>query len=66
LDAYYSVNAIYNGPCTDCADLTDNLTRLLRGGVFASSAPALLAAAIDFTGANFRNSQVGLRCARTP
>jgi formylglycine-generating enzyme required for sulfatase activity len=64
LDGY----ALYANPCTDCADFTDALYRVYRGGNFD-----YLTAPVDLRGSSRSQgdpsgsvSFIGFRCARTP
>ncbi len=58
--------AAYADPCTDCAYLSSTATRAMRGGIFLSPAPRLVASyRYKYTPQN-RNSYVGFRCARAP
>jgi formylglycine-generating enzyme required for sulfatase activity len=56
--------AAYKATCFNCANLTDALTRVARGGDWGASAADLVAAGrLDVTPANHFNF-VGFRCAR--
>jgi sulfatase modifying factor 1 len=54
-------------PCVDCADFTSSDGRLLRGGSFRDPKLLLLSASREnVTGSDYRSSDLGFRCARTP
>ncbi len=61
LDWYQSYAA-----CTDCADVTPNSGRVSRGGGFNTFASLLPSFSRGFTAPTVRQSNLGLRCARTP
>jgi len=53
--------------CTDCADFTATDGRLLHGGSFRGPKDFLVPVAIqDIAGSDYRGSDLGFRCARTP
>lgn len=56
----------YVDPCTDCAYLTATSTRVEPGGSFLSAASYVLLPNSGAHAPSYRNSVVGLRCARTP
>jgi formylglycine-generating enzyme required for sulfatase activity len=56
----------YSNPCTDCADLTTEGYRVLRGGSFENSASSLRGALRGFDSSGVRYFSFGLRCGRTP
>jgi formylglycine-generating enzyme required for sulfatase activity len=60
--------ATYPSVCTDCADLTVALRRVIRGGNFGSPATNLRAGYRKYYTPDmvFRTSSIGVRCARTP
>jgi formylglycine-generating enzyme required for sulfatase activity len=59
-------NSTYADPCTDCADLTAESSRALRGGAFNGTTSDLLPPPRDTTPPTVRSAYIGLRCARTP
>ena len=62
LDGY----AAFVSPCIDCAYLGSASARAIRGGGFAYDEASLLVRSRDSSAAMSRNSNIGLRCARTP
>jgi formylglycine-generating enzyme required for sulfatase activity len=64
LDSYQTP---YSNPCTDCADLTPNTERVIRGGYFFNLASVVRGGFRDYGAApNARTRSTGARCARTP
>jgi formylglycine-generating enzyme len=65
LDFY---NATYPNPCTNCAQLTESATRVVRGGAFSSpaagGAPNLRAGIRQRVEPHVHGNNVGIRCAR--
>jgi len=58
--------ATYVIPCTNCADATPALYRVIRGGSFNSDTPTLRVGYRDYYIPTNRPNYVGVRCARTP
>jgi sulfatase modifying factor 1 len=58
--------ASYVTPCTDCADVTATLSRVIRGGDFRDDATYLRTGFRDNHGPAIRDDIFGVRCARTP
>ena len=54
------------GACTDCADFTPLLYRVIRGGEFLYDASYLLTVYRSGDAPSFRANDVGFRCARVP
>lgn len=54
----------YGTPCVDCANLTDAAFRVHRGGAFRNLDTAARSATRGYDPANYRASDVGVRCAR--
>jgi formylglycine-generating enzyme required for sulfatase activity len=62
LDAFGSLT----GPCDDCANLTPNTDRVIRGGSFDNLSIRMRSGNPDRTTPTNRTGDVGFRCARTP
>jgi formylglycine-generating enzyme required for sulfatase activity len=60
LDSYAS----YENPCTDCADLTAALYRVIRGGTFLSITYFMRTTIRDDPSPDLRHYIIGVRCAR--
>jgi formylglycine-generating enzyme required for sulfatase activity len=58
--------AAYADPCVDCADLTANSFRVVRGGLFNYVALFLLSPSRNFDLPSDRYGLIGVRCARSP
>lgn len=58
--------ADYVNPCTDCAQLQTDDSRVLRGGCFSNNALSLLSDARIDLDPSHRFAYGGFRCARTP
>jgi formylglycine-generating enzyme required for sulfatase activity len=56
----------YLSPCNDCANLSDQAHRVVRGGGFKGDAPDLLSTSRYSGDPSFRNANGGARCARSP
>jgi formylglycine-generating enzyme required for sulfatase activity len=60
-------NPTYPKPCDNCANVTNALTRIIRGGSwFDKDASSLLSSARGFLAPTSRYNIIGTRCARTP
>jgi formylglycine-generating enzyme required for sulfatase activity len=55
-----------SNPCNDCANLTPNNEKVIRGGSFDNLALRLRSANGDHTPPTNRTSDIGVRCARSP
>lgn len=57
----------YVDPCTDCANLSEAFSRVLRGGYFQDGSSRLLPPYRGYNGPpTSRNYAIGVRCSRTP
>lgn len=56
----------YSASCSNCAQLTNAGSRVIRGGSFGSVAPDLLASYRNSVGPSDHSDNVGARCLRTP
>jgi sulfatase modifying factor 1 len=62
LDSY----AAYTDPCNDCAFIAANSLPVTRGGSFEDPAMFVLTSYRPYDSPTFRDSGIGLRCARPP
>jgi formylglycine-generating enzyme len=56
----------YDDPCIDCAELSDGVSRVRRGGAFNYAIDGLPAEAREFDTPTGRDGTIGFRCARAP